>query len=245
MRPNLMNRVGISWLLVLATAAGVVMSLSSPSLTSAAQASLFRIPPADEPEAITVGPEGAAYVAVVRYGGPHGETPEANHVYEVEPGGVFRELPAAIGGGGSIGLAGIAPAKAGSVWVPTARGVTRVGPAGIEDRVRFARQAYIQDVTGDHSGGVWIAALYQLIHVGADGSVRRFSTGIRNPPRKSSRESRTVDCAASGSPPEWATPKRSGSGAGGSCSSRATPSSNSTPVAAVRGRCPSPIAPVR
>jgi hypothetical protein len=135
----------------------------------------YRLPPENEFLAITVGVEGDAFVVVQHVdslGGIVGVP-----VFRVEPGGAIEELPVTVPPGAPVGLAGIAPAGPGSIWIPTAHGVDRVGGEGLEAEVSFGREE-VDDLTTDHEGGVWVLASSHLIHVDASGGVRRFAPGF-------------------------------------------------------------------
>jgi hypothetical protein len=163
----------------LALIGAVVSILLAPSTAIAGQASEFRLP-SGVAKALTVGAEGDAYVGVELLGGFTGEALRGFRIYAVEPDGGIRAMDAPADTG-RLSVAGMAAAGPGSVWVPTGSGVSRVGPAGIEERVEMPRPVEIADVAADHSEGVWVADEEAgVFHVGASGSRQRVSLGLRH-----------------------------------------------------------------
>jgi hypothetical protein len=150
----------------------VVLSLV-PSTSTASTATAFRLPPGNELDALAATSSGSAFVAVFRPFGSGTElSQQGTYVYDVSPTGSVKELPAKISDS-NAGLAGIAAAGPGSVWIPGSHHVRLLGHAGVEKEIAVGR-AEIESVATDRHGGLWVAAGARIFHVNPSGKVARL-----------------------------------------------------------------------
>jgi streptogramin lyase len=151
---------------------------AQPGSAMAASASAFELPANSELSALTVGPGGGAYAAVERYDEPLGGVPLGFRIATIEADGSIAEFPATISKRAPIVNAGIAWGPAGSVWVPTGRDLTLVGPSGVEKKASLGK-GEVADIVTDRHGGAWVLDGQHLVHVEAAGKIRRFAFGYR------------------------------------------------------------------
>jgi ligand-binding sensor domain-containing protein len=151
----------------------------APRAEAASQASAYPLAPGNEFLALTVTPENDAFVATSKFGGPYGDVYEGAHVFEIEPGGNVQEFPSFVRG--DIAQAGIAAGPSQSAWLPTERGIARVGENGLAKQIPLAH-GEINALTTDFRGGIWVLTPLFFAHVDAGGTLRRFPSAF---PRQS------------------------------------------------------------